>query len=239
MTRLLRLGSASLLASLVVLLFFLTSARAEPIPPAGPDGITVTRPRREPEDIDARFDIGAHALYSLGDLDGRLLDGTPAFRSSDMRLQGRGTFVGGALSGTFVVSSFRFGVTLAAFSVPNVTLTHAPLSPDLSLSLQRPYGFTVDASPGWEWHFGRFVPYAEMRLGVADVVPSVDVRSARLGPVQTLSRPIITAVVAPKIGLQYRLSEWVALDVSGSISPVGAEMMRLQAGVVFKMTQGK
>ena len=214
----LRLGCASLPASLVALLLT-TSARAEP--------------------IDARFDIGAHALYAVADLDGRLLDDTPAYRPSDLRLKGAGAFTGGALSGTFVYArSFRFGLTFAAFSIPSVTLTHAPLSSDLSLSLPKPYGFTVECSPGWEFHFGPFVPYAEMRLGIAFVVPSVDVRSRQMGAVATLERAVVTPIIAPRAGLQLRLNEWLAFDVSASLSPVGVETLRLQAGIVFKVNPG-
>jgi hypothetical protein len=238
MTRMLRLGCASFLASLVVLVL-VTPARADPIPPAGPDKLTITRPRREPEPIDMRFDIGALALYSVADLDGRLLDGSPAFRSSDLRLEGRGAFTGGGLSGTFVYAhGFRFATTLTAFAVPGVSLVHAPLSPDLSLSLQKPYGFMMDFAPGWELNFGHFVPYVDAVFGVAVVNTSVDVRSVRLGPVQTVHRSLTTPIVAPRLGLQYRLGEWVALDVSASISPVGVELLRLSAGLTFEMTQG-
>lgn len=239
MTRRLHLVSPSFLASLVVLAL-ITPARADDsLVPAGPDGVTVTRPRREPETIDARFDLGAHALYSVADLDGRLLDATPAFQAANLRLQGRGAFTGGALSGTFVYAhSFRFGTTISAFAVPSLSLTHAPLSSDLSLSLPKPYGFTVDCTPGWEWHFGRLVPHVGARLGVGVISTSIDVQSIQRGAVQTLTRDLSSAIVAPELGLQFRLNDWVALDASASISPIGIEMLRLSAGLTFKMTQG-
>lgn len=238
----LHLGWASFLASLVVLALATRARADDPREPMGPDGVTVTRPRHEPESesIDARFDIGAHALYSLADLDGRLLDATPAFQAASLRLQRRGAFTGGALSGTFVYArSFRFGVTMSAFAVPSLSLTHAQLSSDLSLSLQKPYGFTVDCTPGWEWHFGRLVPHVGARLGVAIVATSIDVQSVRRGAVQTLSRDLASAVVAPELGLQLRLTDWAAVDVAASISPVGLEMLRLSAGLTFKMNPGQ
>lgn len=241
MTRRLHLVWASFLASLIVLAL-VTPARADdPMVPAGSDGVTVTRPHHGPESeaIDARFDVGMHALYSVADLDGRLLDATPAFKAANLRFQGRGAFTGGALSGTFVYArSFRFGTTISAFAVPSLSLRHAQLSSDLSLSLEKPYGFTVDCTPGWEWHLGRFVPHVGARLGVAIVATSIDVQSIQRGAVQTLSRDFRSAVVAPELGLQLRLNDWAAIDVAASISPVGLEMLRLSAGLTFKMNPG-
>lgn len=212
-----------------------TSARAEPpraeLPRAAP-----ARAQTPP---DLRFEIDTYALRAAGALDGRSLDDTPAFRAADMRYRGAGTLTGGGLRMHLVSDGWRFGWGASFFGVSGVTLDHAPLARGLHLTLGRPWGASIELTGGYAFDLGRFVPYLDLRVGAEMVRTHIDVRSDRIGAVQTLDRQMTLPIIAPRAGVKIRLAGPVALDVSWSASPFGVERASFFAGLTFTLAGGK
>jgi hypothetical protein len=185
---------------------------------------------------DLHLDIDVHAIEAAGNFDGRLLDDTPAFHRADLRLRGSGSFTGGGLRMAGVSEKhLRIGWGASFFVTSGVELGHAPLGPDLRLDADRPWGAQVEFFGGWALPFGRFTPYLDLRVGAQFTRTSITVRSAQLGEVQTMSRPFITPLLAPRLGVKILLAKPVSLDLAGSMSPIGIERASIYAGLTFSI----
>jgi hypothetical protein len=150
-----------------------------------------------------------------------------------MRVRGAGWLGGAGLRGLVHNEVWRAGYGFYVFGAPGLSLSHAPLGPDLSLSLGTPWGAGVDAYAGRFFHFGPIAAYADLRVGGTFAKVDVDVRSAMLGEVQTMTRKLATPLVAPRIGAMIPLGRGLSFDISGSATPFGMERASLFAGISF------
>jgi hypothetical protein len=207
------------LIPLTVLLFTTTPARAEDAP----------KPSKSP----GYMEVQLYSMTAVGGFNDRAIDGSAPFAAANLRLRGEGLLAGAGFRMLGTNGIWRGGMSLAFFGVPGVSLAHAPLGPDLTLSLQEPWGMSAEAYGGRFFNFGRAAVYADLRLGMTVAKIDVDVRSAMLGDVQTLSRSFLTPLIAPRVGALIRLGRGFSLDVSGSATPVGLERASLCVGFSY------
>ncbi|MFT3767750.1 MAG: hypothetical protein QM820_20030 [Minicystis sp.] len=190
------------------------------------------------EPLDLKFDVDLRAYHALGNFDGRALTDAPAYTAADLRLRGNGTLTGGALWGTFVYKrGLRIGFGAGFFDIKGLGIQHAPLSRDLDFSLGSTWGAQLEGFGGYGFDFGRFVPYADLRVGVHFVKAAVDVRSDTLGSLQTINMWRMTPILSPRLGVKLRLTDWLGLDVSVSASPIGVERLSVYGGLTFTISQ--
>src|SRR5262249_30007820 len=97
------------------------------------------------------------------------------------------------------------------------------------------WGWSLEAYAGRFFHFGPIAAYADLRLGAAGAKLDIDVRSTVLGDVQTLSRNLITPLIAPRVGALIPLGQRFSFDVSASGTPFGLERAALFVGVSYQV----
>lgn len=196
--------------------------------------VTLAAPSARAEEPPLSVDLSLYALASAGALQRRPLHDAPAYKAADLRLSGFGVFTGGAFNYAITYDHrIRGGMGFDFFDVGGTSLTHGPIGKDLTFTYHRPWGSDVEVFAGRSFDLGRFRPYLDLRLGATFVKTSIDVRSARVGEVATLTSALVTPLLAPRLGAQVRLTDRWALEVAGSFSPIGAAQASLFAGISF------
>jgi hypothetical protein len=198
----------SIFASGLALATLATPARAEEAPP------------KPVEEMKVGGLIQAFSLVSLLSLDGRTFVDRAPYRAAGLRFQGDGRAIGGGFELLLNIDGNRFGFDATFFGVGRVELGHRPLGPDLRASLSSPFGSDLAFSLGRELVFGPVHPYLDVRLGVSLLKWSIDAESARIGPLSPLEGTLVAPLVAPRVGVSFRLGSRINLDVGATASPL-------------------
>lgn len=164
--------------------------------------------------------LQAFSLVSLLTLDGRTFVDRAPYRAAGLRFQGDGRAIGGGFEMLLNVDRYRIGFDATLFSVGRVELGHKPFGPDLRASLSSPFGSDLALSFGRELALGPVHPYLDLRLGVSLLKWNIDAHSNNLGPLTSLGGTLVAPLVAPRVGVSFRLGSHVNLDVAATASPL-------------------
>lgn len=247
MPRSLRAVFASLFASLPIALDA-GAARAD-VQPSCPDPLpSEAAPEAEKEAAKAepsapppsakntglRADFGFHFVGGEAALQGRSLDNAPAYKAARLRFGRDGTLLGGALGITAVhENGVRIGVVGTFFGLSRTSFSYAPLDA-FAFSMGQPWGLEVELTGGYALHLGPLMPFLDLRVGVGFAAAEIQARSAELGSTVSLGRRAVTPVLSPRLGLQVHVFGPLAIELSGSASPIGIERYTGSAGIVLR-----